>query len=174
MREIKYIANVQDKQAEAGRAKKEARTIWRRGSKQTIESAAEEEAIEREVDEDLSPGGETEGGDAVTVVEDHDWEGEGSGAWVPGQGVYVDHAAIMDIIIHHLSYSGKYAFCDMSTELILRRRAGAIDCNGMDFNIFGVCTEHCHYFYTSHCTRHSAKPCFTSVCRFHPHTVRYS
>jgi vacuole morphology and inheritance protein 14 len=39
--------------------------------------------------------------------EEEPWEGEGSGAWVPGQGVYVDHAAIMDIIIQHLSYPGE-------------------------------------------------------------------
>ena len=46
--------------------------------------------------------------DVATVAEDHNWEGEGSGAWVPGQGVYVDHAAIMDIVIQHLSYPGRF------------------------------------------------------------------
>lgn len=43
-------------------------------------------------------------------IEDNEWEGEGSGAWVPGQGVFVDHAAIMDIIIQHLSYPGLCLF----------------------------------------------------------------
>ena len=44
---------------------------------------------------------------AHTEGDEHEWEGEGSGAWVPGQGVFVDHAAIMDIIIQHLSYPGE-------------------------------------------------------------------
>lgn len=46
-------------------------------------------------------------GTIATIEEEHEWEGEGSGAWVPGQGVYVDHAAIMDIIIQHLAYPGE-------------------------------------------------------------------
>lgn len=106
LREIKYIANVQDKQAEGGRARREAHAVRRRGSKHTMESAVDEEAIEAEVDGDASAR-EGEGDDAVTVAEEHDWEGEGSGAWVPGQGVYVDHAAIMDTVIQHLLYPGE-------------------------------------------------------------------
>jgi hypothetical protein len=62
------------------------------GSKQTLED--DNEAVIEEEDE------EEDG-------EEEPWEGEGSGAWVPGQGVYVDHAAIMDIIIQHLSYPGE-------------------------------------------------------------------
>ena len=38
--------------------------------------------------------------------DDAEWHGEGSGSWQPGQGVFVDHAAIMDIIVNHLSYPG--------------------------------------------------------------------
>lgn len=34
---------------------------------------------------------------------------EGEGSWIPGQGVFVDHAAIVEIMIHHLSYPGKLA-----------------------------------------------------------------
>lgn len=44
--------------------------------------------------------------DADATTTDQDWEGEGSGLWQPGQGVFIDHAAIMDIIIQHLSYPG--------------------------------------------------------------------
>lgn len=33
-------------------------------------------------------------------------EGEGTGAWVPGKGVVVDHAAIVEILLEHLSYTG--------------------------------------------------------------------
>ncbi len=29
------------------------------------------------------------------------------GAWIPGQGVFVDHAAIMDIMLQHVSYPGE-------------------------------------------------------------------
>jgi vacuole morphology and inheritance protein 14 len=32
---------------------------------------------------------------------------EEHGAWIPGQGVYVDHTAIVDIMVQHLSYPGK-------------------------------------------------------------------
>jgi vacuole morphology and inheritance protein 14 len=90
LREIKYIANVQEKQT-AERTRRESRSLRTQESKQTLEEdddvVIEEEEGEEEVEEP--------------------WEGEGSGAWVPGQGVYVDHAAIMDIIIQHLSYPGE-------------------------------------------------------------------
>ena len=32
---------------------------------------------------------------------------EEHGAWIPGQGVYVDHTAIVDIMVQHLSYPGR-------------------------------------------------------------------
>ena len=38
-------------------------------------------------------------------IED-DAEGEGAGRWVPGQGVHVDHAAIVEILLQHLSFPG--------------------------------------------------------------------
>ena len=89
LREIKYIANVQEKQYEESR-------IRRKGAGEPKENKVIAEAEEEESDEE-------ESGD-----EDEDWEGEGSGAWVPGQGVVVDHVAIMDIIIKHLVYAGEY------------------------------------------------------------------
>lgn len=75
-----------------------------------MESAIDEDAVEKAVAHHQSPDREGEVDEAATVAEEHDWEGEGSGAWVPGQGVYVDHAAIMDIIIQHLSYRGPCFF----------------------------------------------------------------
>ncbi|KAM0749868.1 ARM repeat-containing protein [Meredithblackwellia eburnea MCA 4105] len=35
---------------------------------------------------------------------DVDEDGEGSGVWIPGQGVLVDHAAIVEILLEHLSF----------------------------------------------------------------------
>ncbi|KAK4687057.1 vacuole morphology and inheritance protein 14, partial [Tremellales sp. Uapishka_1] len=101
LREIKYVATVHEKQAEAERSRKESLSLHQRESKQTLESRAshDDEAIE-DVEEDNETTRET----AEEGEEEHEWEGEGSGAWVPGQGVFVDHAAIMDIIIQHLSY----------------------------------------------------------------------
>jgi vacuole morphology and inheritance protein 14 len=109
LREIKYIATVQEKHAESSRARREAVQLRKRGSKQTMESALhdDESAVESEVDRfeeqddgEINPNG----GDG-----EQEWEGEGSGNWVPGQGVFVDHTAIMDIIIQHLSYPGMLA-----------------------------------------------------------------
>nr|XP_018262242.1 vacuole morphology and inheritance protein 14 [Kwoniella dejecticola CBS 10117]OBR84400.1 vacuole morphology and inheritance protein 14 [Kwoniella dejecticola CBS 10117] len=102
LREIKYIAQVQEKQLEADRLKKETRSVRTRGSRHTLESAVEddEDAI---ADESMTMTTQSRY-DEQDRDHDNDWEGEGSGNWVPGQGVYVDHAAIMDIIIQHLSY----------------------------------------------------------------------
>jgi vacuole morphology and inheritance protein 14 len=90
LREIKYIANVQEKQYEESRRRRK-----RAAESRENKPIAEEEGEVEESDEDDS-------GD-----EDEDWEGEGSGAWVPGQGVVVDHVAIMDIVIQHLVYAGR-------------------------------------------------------------------
>ena len=54
--------------------------------------------------------------------ETHDWTGEGSGTWIPGQGVFVDHAAIMDIIIQHLSYPGEPLTLGHTSEVLNRIR----------------------------------------------------
>ena len=107
LREIKYIANIQEKQAEADRARRESKSIRRRASRQTMESGATD-ADEAIIEEDETDNAGDRASIAQTDVEEHEWEGEGSGAWVPGQGVFVDHAAIMDIIIQHLSYPGKF------------------------------------------------------------------
>lgn len=36
-------------------------------------------------------------------------EDEGTGAWIPGQGVQIDHAAIVEILLEHLSFPGESA-----------------------------------------------------------------
>lgn len=54
---------------------------------------------------------EEEGGGSGIDSEEEDYidegdEGEGSGAWIPGQGVPVDHGAIVEILLEHLTFSG--------------------------------------------------------------------
>lgn len=94
LREIKYIADVQEKQADTERQTRERRQTAR-PMKQKMKDIGEEGDTALDTDEEPEDG---EGGE--------DWEGEGSGAWVPGQGVVIDYSAIMDIIIQHLSYPG--------------------------------------------------------------------
>lgn len=111
LREIKHIAEVQEKQAELDRLKREERTLRRRRSQQTVEtdvgaSRSNDDAIDEVSEESATIGAEDDEDD-----EENEWEGEGSGAWQPGQGVFVDHAAIMDIIIQHLAYPGEYDIC---------------------------------------------------------------
>nr|ODN99803.1 vacuole morphology and inheritance protein 14 [Cryptococcus depauperatus CBS 7855] len=92
LREIKYIAQVQEKQvqekqAEAEQGKGRPRRRELRNESAVSDEDDDESASESRVDDD-----------------EHEWEGEGSGAWVPGQGVFVDHAAIVEILIHNLQY----------------------------------------------------------------------
>lgn len=94
---------VQEKQAETERSKRDAKELRRRGSKHTMDSTTTDQDEAIELEDEVSP---TDPSEAHGEGEDNEWEGEGTGAWVPGQGVYVDHAAIMDIIIQHLSYQG--------------------------------------------------------------------
>jgi len=95
LREIKIIAQQQEKHAEARRSSK-------RASRRTSDSVNvnTDDNFESAIDDE----DEDEDNDGEEV--DEDWEGEGSGAWEPGQSVVVDHAQIMDIIVDHLSYPG--------------------------------------------------------------------
>lgn len=95
LREIKIIAQQQEKHAETRRSSK-------RGSHRTSDSAAVAEDHFESAIEDDDDDEDNDGDEEV----DEDWEGEGSGAWEPGQSVVVDHAQIMDIIVDHLSYPG--------------------------------------------------------------------
>lgn len=94
LREIKYIANVQETQAETERQRAERRRISK-------VAKHKKEVTGDDADTAIETGEDGEGEDG------EEWEGEGTGAWVPGQGVVVNHAAIMDIVIQHLSYPGK-------------------------------------------------------------------
>lgn len=70
----------------------------------------------REVENEDADGVDGKDGDAGdrSLLTSQDLENEGEeedleehGAWIPGQGVFVDHPAIMDIMTQHLSYPGK-------------------------------------------------------------------
>jgi vacuole morphology and inheritance protein 14 len=61
-------------------------------------------------------------------------EGEGSGAWIPGQGVPVDHGAIVEIFLEHLTFSG---MCHPPPSLAcltncINRRGDSIDLSPLD------------------------------------------
>ena len=114
LREIKYIAQVQERQSDLERQRRDAEARAEHRDSRETERGYSVDGNDAVVDDD------DDGDESVTVdghghpydhaqteseTKDH-WAGEGSGAWVPGQGVYVDHAAIMDIIIQHLSYPG--------------------------------------------------------------------
>lgn len=67
-----------------------------------------------ELHEDDEEGG-NEGAEAAALANqqdqdpyEEDQEPEEHAAWIPGQDVYVDHACIIDIMIHHLTYPGKF------------------------------------------------------------------
>jgi vacuole morphology and inheritance protein 14 len=66
------------------------------------------------LDELREEDGESGNGDTSVMTYQHENDGEDDdkepdehAAWIPGQGVYVDHACIIDIMIHHLSYPGQ-------------------------------------------------------------------
>ena len=93
-----------------------------------------------------------------------EWEGEGSGAWVPGQGVVIDYTAIMDIIIQHLSYPGGLLILTAEVQCAdSLRRARSVHSNGVDLDLLGLCPKYGHFVYASDRSRHLAKPGFTTV-----------
>lgn len=49
--------------------------------------------------------------------EGEDWEGKGSGSWVPGQGVVVPYAEIVEILLRHVSYPSEFGFRSRRVEL---------------------------------------------------------
>lgn len=154
LREIKYIANVQEKQAEMERRKQEQRQSSKH-AKETSKSTAEEGETAVETDEEQDEG-----------TNEEDWEGEGSGAWVPGQGVRVDHSAIMDIVIQHLSYPGEpssFAAIAKSSLLTVCRRIGADDGDGLDLELFGSRSEHRHWLHSADSPRHPAESRLSQV-----------
>lgn len=97
-REIRHIASQQEKLIEADHKKRPEK----RSSRQTSDSMPMVEYNESAIEDDDADEGETVDGDV-----ENEWEGEGSGVWEPGQSTVVDYAAIMDIIVDHLSYPGE-------------------------------------------------------------------
>lgn len=96
-REIRHIANQQDKVIEADHKKRPEK----RNSRQTSES------IPLDFNESAIDDDDGDEADDAVDGDDNEWEGEGSGVWEPGQSTVVDYAAIMDIIVDHLSYPGQ-------------------------------------------------------------------
>jgi vacuole morphology and inheritance protein 14 len=67
-------------------------------------------------EEDEEAGNDVAAGSALTTQHNQDeyeeeQEPEEHAAWIPGQDVYVDHACIIDIMIHHLTYPGMFPLC---------------------------------------------------------------
>lgn len=117
LREIRCIAEVQEKQAEVDRQRREARAVLRkRPSKQTLQDEGNTDGQDGEQEGEAQDVAAYE----ETTSTEQEWEGEGSGLWQPGQGVFIDHAAIMDIIIQHLSYPGKFSYALILAELTVQ------------------------------------------------------
>ena len=105
---------MQEKQAEIARQRRASRSAGEPGA--DGRGRIPEEGDESQISEDSTVGPESDAADDDDDDDarekgegDEDWQGEGSGSWQPGQGVFVDHAAIMDIVVNHLSYPGMSA-----------------------------------------------------------------
>lgn len=115
LREVKCIAEVQEKQAEIARQRRVSGAAGEAGA--DGRGGILEEGDESQISEESTVGPESDAADDDDDNDDarekgegdEDWQGEGSGSWQPGQGVFVDHAAIMDIVVNHLSYPGMSA-----------------------------------------------------------------
>ncbi|KAL8280512.1 hypothetical protein RQP46_007160 [Phenoliferia psychrophenolica] len=95
LREIREVAEVQRARDENWSKRPEDGEPSRRASEMSALDRGEDEGEEpEELDE--------EAGDESYIYDGE--EGEGSGEWVPGQGVLVDHAAIVEILLQHLSF----------------------------------------------------------------------
>ena len=101
LREIREVAEVQRARDEGGWTK-----AGENGEGELSRRASEMSALDR--GEDADEAEQVEGDAADDVDESFGEEGDGdeSGEWVPGQGVVVDHAAIVEILLQHLSFPG--------------------------------------------------------------------
>lgn len=108
LREIREVAEVRKVREEDWRQRRRRSSDAANGrstrSRRTSQSSGR--SIEVKVDENGVEVVE-EDDDSNSFVDDGD-EGEGSGAWIPGQGVYVDHASIIEILLQHLAVPGKF------------------------------------------------------------------
>lgn len=110
LREIREVAEVRKVREEDGRRRRRSSatagttTGRSRRTSQSSESGKsttdekigmEENGAHRSEEDDIDD-------DGNSFVDDGD-EGEGSGVWIPGQGVIVDHGAIVEILLQHLA-----------------------------------------------------------------------
>ncbi|KAM0792832.1 hypothetical protein ACM66B_002598 [Microbotryomycetes sp. NB124-2] len=70
------------------------------GKKAGVDEDLDENALE----EDEMDEGQVDDDADDAAFDDNDDDGDDSAEWVPGQGVIVDHAAIVEILIEHLSF----------------------------------------------------------------------
>lgn len=107
LREIRDIARVHKQQAEERRARvlvnglgggtTAAAGVKRSESKMTVSSSVGKGLDER--------AGGAAGEDLVEEDErEEDWEGKGSGSWIPGQGIAVHYEEIVEILLRHVAY----------------------------------------------------------------------
>lgn len=115
LREIREVAEVQKSREEDWRTREDERDEV--GSKANSRRASQISAGETMTDGERIEEESEEGETAILEEEepplsdgDDDYEEdlEGSGEWVPGQGVHVDHAAIVEILLEHLSFPGEF------------------------------------------------------------------
>ena len=124
LREIKFIANVREKQLEIDRSRREHDPHGESRPQPDFDhvDGDNDDALADDEDDTQSSSEPRQNGH-LDLEGKLDSQGEGSGAWVPGQGVYVDHAAIMDIMIHHLAYDGEvHRLTHPISPLIFHRR----------------------------------------------------
>jgi vacuole morphology and inheritance protein 14 len=105
LREIRDIARVQKQLADERRARVLAGSsgssgggVKRSESKLTMSSSLGRNTDDRdrlvEEPEEVAPEDERE----------EEWEGKGSGSWIPGQGVAVHYEEIVEILLRHVAY----------------------------------------------------------------------
>lgn len=106
LREIREIAKVK-KQQDLERVLQQPPEIGRKSKRSESKPSLSNEA------------GKPAGLESLWKEEDHangegdglhceEWEGKGSGSWIPGQGVLVRYEEIVDILLRHVSYPSKF------------------------------------------------------------------
>lgn len=73
------------------------------------EAARMDELKEEETDAEHEDSSLVHDPDEIQEYDDEEKATEHA-AWIPGQGVFVDHEAIMDIMIQHVAYPGEWRF----------------------------------------------------------------
>lgn len=106
LREIREVAEVKKGREEEWKRREEEGEDEKRHSRRPSQLSA----VEREMEGDVT--GLAEEDDDLRTEEGEEGElddggDEGSGEWIPGQGVSVDHAAIVEILLVHLSFPGE-------------------------------------------------------------------